>query len=345
MANAKIAIIGTGLIGTSIGLGLLQRGDRNYEIVGADRDRNRARLAKKAGALDKDVASLEEATQGASLVILAVPVQAARPLLRDLVPYLAEGAVVTDTCSTKADVMRWAEESLPRGIDFVGGHPMAGREKSGPEAATADLFMGATWAVMPSPRARESSVRAVLGLIESLGAEPLHIDAGEHDQWAAAVSHMPLMISVALFRLIRDSAGWEDASLLAGPGFKDLTRLASGDPTMSTDIVATNKDAIVHWLRRYREELETIERAIDLGSETLHDLFASTALDRDAWMLNPRTKRTPEGTPLPSAQDTIGQFFGGGLYNKLKDMQVAAPSMNTDELRKRLETDSKRRES
>lgn len=346
MAQPTIAIIGTGLIGTSIGLGLLGRTDRKYQVVGADRERNRARIAKKMGAIDQDVGSLEEAVSSAGLIILAVPVQATRHLLREMVPYLGEGSIVTDTSSTKADVMRWADEHLPRTVDFVGSHPMAGKERSGPEAATADLFKDAMWAITPSRYARAAAVSTIVGLVESLGANALHIDAAEHDQYAAAVSHMPLMLSVALFRLIRDSHGWEDAALMAGPGFKDLTRLASGDPTMGTDIVATNKEAIVHWLRRYREELETIEKAIDMGHETIHDLFASTQLDRDSWMLNPQTRRMPEGPALPSAQDAIGQFLGGAMYNRFKDMSSQQPpSMDSEELRRKLNEADKRRDS
>lgn len=344
MSQPTIAIIGTGLIGTSIGLGMMARTDRKYRVLGADRERNRARIAKKMGAIDQDVGSLEEAVSAAGLIVLSVPVQATRHLLREMAPYVPQGTIVTDTSSTKSDVMVWAEEFLPRNVDFVGGHPMAGKERSGPEAATADLFKDAMWAITPSRYAREQAVSTVVGLVESLGANALHIDAAEHDQYAAAVSHMPLMLSVALFRLIRDSHGWEDAALMAGPGFKDLTRLASGDPVMGTDIVATNKEAIVHWLRRYREELATIEQAIELGHETVHDLFASTQLDRDAWLLNPRSRRMPEGPPLPSAQDAIGQFLGGAMYNRFKDMSAQTPNMDSEELRRKLREADKKSE-
>ncbi len=323
MARAEsphIAIIGTGLIGASIGIGLRNQKDRKFQIVGADRDRGAAKQAKKLGAIDREVGSLEEAVNGAGLVILAVPVLAAKHIMREMGGYLSEGAIVTDTCSTKGDVMDWAEEYLPRGVDFIGGHPMAGKETSGPGDADPSIFRDATWAITPSARARERSVSTVLGLIETLGAHPVHVDAREHDTWAAAVSHMPLMLSVTLFRLVRDSKGWEDASLLAGPGFRDLTRLASGDPTMAGDIVSTNKEAVLHWLRRFQEELANVESAIETGGEALRSLLASTQLDRDAWILNPRTERTVEGTPLPSAQDTMAQFFVGSGYTRLKEL-------------------------
>ncbi|MEO8539563.1 MAG: prephenate dehydrogenase/arogenate dehydrogenase family protein [bacterium] len=340
MAQSRISIIGTGLIGTSIGLALSARENRQYDIVGADRDRGNARAAKKLGAIDKEVASLEEAVEGAGLVVIATPVMAARSILQEVGKYLEPGVVVTDVCSTKGDVMRWAQEYLPDTANFIGGHPMAGREKSGPEAAAADLFKDATWAMTPSPRADERAVGVVLGLIETLGAHPVYIDPAEHDQYAAAVSHLPLVMSVALFRMVRDSQGWEDASLLAGPGFRDLTRLASGDPTMSRDIMMTNKEAVLHWIGRLQQELNTVKDAIETGHEPTYDLFQSTQFDRDNFILNPPERRRPEGPEAPSAQDAVGRLFVGGLYDKLKEatnrISEAPPRANDAELKKKL---------
>lgn len=340
MAQSRISIIGTGLIGTSIGLALAARENRQYDIVGADRDRGNARTAKKMGALDKDVGSLEEAVEGAGLVIIATPVMAARSIIQEAGKYLEPGVVVTDVCSTKADIMRWAQEFLPESANFVGGHPMAGRETSGPGAATAELFKGATWAITPSPRADERAVGVVLGLVETLGANPLYIDAAEHDQYAAAVSHVPLLISVALFRMVRDSQGWEDASLLAGPGFRDLTRLASGDPTMSRDIMMTNREAVLHWIGRMQAELGTIREALERGQEPVFDLFKSTQFDRDNFILNPPARRKPEGPEPPSAQDAMGRLFVGGLYDKLKEatnrISTAPRTLDDAELKRKL---------
>ncbi len=330
MAQSRIAIIGTGLIGTSIGLGLMSRKDRGYEVVGVDRDRSNSRQAKKMGALDREAGSLEEAAEGTGLVIIAIPVMAARQILQNIVPYLPPGAIITDVCSTKSDIMRWAAEFLPETIHFVGGHPMAGKETSGPANASADLFRGATWAVTPSPRADEQAVAVVLGLVESLGATPLYIDPAEHDQYAAAVSHVPLLASVALFRMIRDSQGWEDASLLSGPGFRDLTCLASGDPMMSRDIMTTNREAVLHWLGRLQNELNTIRAAFDAGNDALLDLFSSTQLDRDAFITNPPQRRVPEGVAPPSAQDSIGRLFVGGLYDRLKEAQTRPAAKSDD---------------
>jgi prephenate dehydrogenase len=338
MAQSRITIIGTGLIGTSLGLALAARKDRNYEIVGIDRDRNHARQAKKMGALDRDAGSLEEALKGSGLVVIAVPVLGAKRILQDMGPYLEPNATVTDTCSTKADILHWAGEFLPENVHFVGGHPMAGREHSGPGAAVADLFQGASWAVTPSPRANEQAVETVLGLVEAVGATPLYIDPAEHDNYAAAVSHVPILLSVALFRMVRDSQGWEDASLLAGPAFRDLTRLASGDPAMSRDIMATNRESVLHWLGRVQDELSTIRLAIESGGQAMTDLFTSTQLDRDAFILNPPQRRVPEGVAPPSTQDAIGRMFVGGFYDKLKQASERPPARIGDDaaLRRKL---------
>jgi prephenate dehydrogenase len=336
--QSQIAILGTGLIGTSIGLSLMRRPNRNYTVVGADRDRTNVRAAKKLGAVDREVDSLEEAVTKAGFVVIAVPVLGARHILQEAGKYLQPGTIVTDVCSTKADIMRWAEEFLPEGVHFIGGHPMAGKEKSGPEAADPEMFKNATWAVTPSPRADEEAVRIILNFVESMGAVPLYIDPAEHDQYVAAVSHLPILVSVALFRMARDSQGWEDASLLAGPAFRDLTRLASGDPTMSRDIISTNREAILHWLGRFQDELETIHAAIELGGQPVMDLLASTNLDRDTFIMNPPMRRRPDGPEAPSAQDQLGRLFVGGLYDRLKEVTNRVPESRRDdaELKRKL---------
>jgi prephenate dehydrogenase len=341
----RITIIGTGLIGASIGLRLTQRPDRNYEVVGIDRDRNNAKRAKHLNAIDREITSLEEALHQAGIVILAVPVAAARRLLEDIGPFLSEGAIVTDTCSTKAAVMVWAQEFLPEGVSFIGGHPIAGKERSGPDAAEATLFEGVQWALAPAPNAHEGAVAVMLGLIEQLGANAVYIDPEEHDQYLAAVSHVPLLLSVGLFRMVRDSTAWEDLALLAGPGFRDMTRLASGDPEMGRDIVGTNREAILHWLRRLQEELTTIEEATLRGADVITDLLTSTQLDRDTFLLNPPVRRTPDGPALPSSRDALGRLLAGGLYDKLKDAEDRIPQIGAERRqRKQLEEAEKRKD-
>lgn len=281
MPDSSIAVIGTGLIGASVGLNLMGRKDRRYEVVGVDSSRQNARAARERGAVDRTVRYLNEAVEGASMIVLATPPRAAVELLEAMAPHVPEGAIVTDTCSTKAAFMAKAEELFGGKASVVGGHPMAGSERSGPAAASADLFQGAAWAVTPSATANERSVEVVLGMIRAAGAVPIYVDPAEHDELVAAVSHLPLMLSVALFRMMRDSACWEDAEQLAGPAFRDMTRLVKGDPRMAADIVATNRPAIVSWLRRFQDELDTLARALELDDAGLRDLLARAEEEGD----------------------------------------------------------------
>ena len=344
--ESKIAVIGTGLIGASVGLNLMARKDRKYEVVGVDRSRQNARTAREMKAVDTTVRYLDEAVRDASMIVLAVPARAAEELLVSLEPYVSPGAIITDTCSTKASFMAKAQEVFGNSVSVIGGHPMAGSERSGPSAASVDLFQGAAWAVTPSAVASESAVRVVLGLIESAGAVPIYVDPAEHDELVAAVSHVPLLLSVALFKLVRDSAFWDDAQQLAGPGFRDMTRLVMGDPEMATDIVATNRSAILSWLHRYQGELDTIIRALELsdeeaeqlaegievpddgdesapsGADALMDsLFNRARFERFVFDDRIVGRQVPkDGTETPRSGDVIGQMFMGAyLYGRLKD--------------------------
>ncbi|MCY3881759.1 MAG: prephenate dehydrogenase/arogenate dehydrogenase family protein [Chloroflexi bacterium] len=346
MADSKIAIIGTGLIGASVGLNLMARKDRQYEVVGIDRSRQNARAAREMGAVDRTVRYLDEGVEGASMIVLAVPASAAEELLTAMEPHVSQGTIITDTCSTKSSFMKKAEEVFGNSVSVIGGHPMAGSERSGPSAASVDLFQGAAWAVTPSAVARESSVRVVIGLIESAGAVPIYIDPAEHDEIVAAVSHVPLLLSVALFKLVRDSACWEDAEQLAGPGFRDMTRLVMGDPEMATGIVSTNRPAILSWLRRYQGELDTIIEALEISDEEteglaegielpddgedsagatadalIGSLFDRARLERFVFDDRIVGRQVPkDGAETPRAGDVMAQMFMGAyLYGRLKE--------------------------
>ena len=173
----KITIIGLGLIGGSIGLGLKQRAPDRVEVSGYDKELNTGRKAEKLNAVDKAHWKLEDAVKDAKMVIIATPVLAIREMLELISDMVPPGCVVTDTGSTKAEIMNWAEEYLPREISFVGGHPMAGKEVSGIEAADANLFQNVRYAVIPGRRAKAEAVRSVLGMVELLEAKPYFLDA------------------------------------------------------------------------------------------------------------------------------------------------------------------------
>ncbi|RLT28168.1 MAG: prephenate dehydrogenase/arogenate dehydrogenase family protein [Chloroflexi bacterium] len=258
----RVAIIGTGLIGASIGLGLKANGAPGLEIVGSDRFRDNARGAEQVHAVDRVEVDPRKAVQGAGLVIIAVPILAIHEVMEEIAGSLEPGAVVTDTGSTKGDVLRWARELLPSNVAFVGGHPMAGKTESGPRAADAKLFEGARWVIAAPRHTPGDAVEVVNGLASGLGAVPQFMDAMEHDAYVAAISHLPMAAATALFRLARSSEAWPELSVLASTGFKDTTRLTATEPAMAHDILITNREQIVGWLRRYREELHKLEDEI-----------------------------------------------------------------------------------
>lgn len=314
----RIAIIGTGLIGASIGLGLRAAKLPGVEVVGFDAERDAAGDAKRVGAVDKSAPSLREAVRDAKMVIIATPPLAVRTVMQELSDELAEGVVVTDVASTKVEIRRWAREFLPDSVSYVGGHPMAGKETAGAKNADAELFKGATYAVVPSAQASENAVKSVLGLVNILGAEPLFIDAEEHDQYAAAISHMPLIVATALFSLVRNSPAWSDIAPLAAGGFRDTTRLASGDPRMGHDIFATNAEGVVHWIDRLIDELTRYRGLIQTDRKALFKALAETQLHRDAFILGERPSRQP-AIDVPSTKETMsGMLFGGMIASRIE---------------------------
>lgn len=322
---SRVAILGNGLIGASIGLALKSAGKKtkSVEIVGYDRAYNHARRAQKDGAIDVAVRDARAAVDGASLIVLAVPVLAIEDLMEEIRGVVEDGAVVTDTGSTKTEVMRWADAAFPSSVSFVGGHPLAGKTESGPGAADASLFAGAAWIVVPSVGASQGAVNAVAGLAETCGANVRYMDAEEHDAYVAAISHLPLMAATALFRLTRDSEAWPELSELAAGGFKDTTRLASTNPEMSHDIAVTNRTQLVHWIERYRGALHELQERLedDEGEEQLFQYLAQTSYDSDAFAagVTGRVEVDQKGAELPGAHMS-DILMGGALAEKMREI-------------------------
>jgi len=283
----RIGIIGLGLIGGSIGLALKQANLTDVQIVGTARSRDTVQRAKKRGAIDEIAYTPEEAARGAKLVIVASPIMTIPLIFDEIAPALEDGAIVTDVASTKGQVMRWAREKLPQHAHFVGGHPMAGKETAGIDAADAELFRGKPWVVVPSVDAPEAAVTTVVSLAHACGARTLFMDADEHDSYVAAISHLPLTMASALFSLVFGSEAWPEMAGLASSGFRDTTRLASGSPEMAHDIIMTNRENVLHWLDRMQAEMARFRDAIASGeSERIVEAFTRAQLERDNYMVN-----------------------------------------------------------
>ena len=324
-----LAIIGLGLIGGSVGLALKRAEPVNTEVVGYDRDPEVTARAVEFKAVQRAAPSAAEAVKQATLVIVAVPTISVRKVFEEIAPHLNRGTVVTDTSSTKAEVMRWARDILPSGVHFIGGHPMAGKETSGPQAAEESLFDERPYCIVPSLDAGLGAVNAVVGLANALGAKPFFLDANEHDSYAAAISHVPLMASLALFNLAKGSAAWPELAAMSGPAFRDLTRLASGEPEMSHDIFLTNRDNLGHWLDRYIEELQKLRAMVDDreegASEALFRALVQIQMDRETFLMNPPKREDSMPDPdLPSTGESFMGMLAGSLWqNRAKEITDA----------------------
>lgn len=246
----RAAVVGTGLIGASIGLALRAQG---WHVTGSDVDTSRARRALELGAVDALGSDGD-----AELTFVAVPVAAAPEVARAA---LAGGGVVTDVGSVKAPVVAAVDDP-----GFVGGHPMAGSEALGPDGARADLFDGAVWVLTPSERGSATAFTLVHSVVRSLGADVVTLAPEHHDRLVAAVSHVPHLTAASLMGVAARRAESEAALLrLAAGGFRDMTRIAAGDPTMWLDICAENRDAIVEVMDALIESLSSMRSIVQDG--------------------------------------------------------------------------------
>jgi prephenate dehydrogenase len=278
----RVAIVGLGLMGGSMGLALRQA-HAAQQVAGYDLGRGVSEQARRMGAIDQAHNALADAVRGADLIILATPVGAMRSLLQDMATMASPGAVITDVASTKSQVINWAEEFLPGNIYFVGGHPMAGKEISGVEAADPTLFQGRIYCLTPTKKTSPAALNKVATMIETLGGRVRFLEPAEHDGQVAQVSHLPFIASAALMTTVTESSSWGDSSLLASTGFRDTTRLAAGNPEMYRDICLTNSEAVVRALDDYMATLRTFREQIAARDPRLNELFAHAQELRQQW--------------------------------------------------------------
>lgn len=254
----RIAFLGLGLIGGSAALALRDAGYHGHISAWTPNGTGPAE-AERRGVIDAAAAGPEDALAGAGLVILAGPPLAILDVLDALAGpmrrSIAHGAVITDVASTK---VRIAERAASLGLPFAGGHPMAGRETTGMAAATADLFEGRPWVVVKDP-AYGAPWRTAVDLARAAGATPFDMPADVHDAAVAAISHLPLVLSAALVESVTAPGApgpWAAARALAASGWRDMSRLAKGDPEMGAGILATNAEAVRDRLVALRATLD-----------------------------------------------------------------------------------------
>jgi prephenate dehydrogenase len=285
MTFERVAVVGVGLIGGSFALGLKAAG-RCRHVVGVGRSAANLKLALAGGAIDSSAADAAAAAQGADLVLVSTPVAQMAAVFAAIQPQLKPGAIVTDAGSTKRDVVAAARAALGAKIaQFVPAHPIAGAEKSGAGAASADLYRGKRVVLTPLPENPPAVVRQLEDTWAALGARTSAMQPEEHDAVFAAVSHLPHLLAYAL---VDDLSRRGDAARLFGyaaGGFRDFTRIASSEPEMWRDICMANSDLLLNELAGYAAELEKVAALLKSGdAQAIERLFADARAARERWL-------------------------------------------------------------
>ena len=281
---ARVALIGCGLVGGSFALALRAAGQAG-EIVGFDRDVAIADRARALGIVDRVAVSPGEAVVNAGLVMVAVPVARTGEVLAAIAPHLPSDALVTDVGSTKVDVVAAARTALGAAIErFVPGHPIAGREVHGPDAADRGLFRDRLVLLTPLSGTAPSAVDRVAAAWVACGARVERLDPSSHDAVLSSVSHLPHLLAYALVEQIADAADADLKFSLAGAGFRDFTRIAASSPEMWRDVALSNRAALLRDLDDYRVRLDRLRGWVaDGDGEALLALFAKASAARVAW--------------------------------------------------------------
>lgn len=251
----KIAIIGVGLIGGSIGLAV--KGKRlAKEVVGVCRHKESLRRAKERRVIDKGTLDYRNAVKDAELVILATPISQIIKIVKEIIPSLRKGCLITDTGSTKSEIVRRIEEVLPKGIYFVGAHPLAGSEKRGSNFARADLLQGAMCILTKTLKTDSSALKKIANFWKKLGSRIVVLSPRRHDQIIALMSHLPHLAAGQLVKVASANLAF------AASGFLDTTRIASSNAEIWADIFLTNKKFVIQAIDTYVKNLELIKSLI-----------------------------------------------------------------------------------
>lgn len=278
----KVAIIGVGLIGGSLAIILREKGIAK-NIVGIGRGLKNLEKAKKLGVVDSYTQDAREGVQDADLVVVAIPVASIIKVIKEALPFLKKGAIVTDVGSVKKNIVDEVEKILPAPIHFVGGHPIAGTENAGVEAAFPALFQNRKCILTPAKKTNKAALEKVKKLWEIAGSEVIVMDTEKHDKILAAVSHLPHIVAYSLVNTVRNINDFNESIIkYSAGGFKDFTRIASSPPEMWRDICLLNKDAILDVVQRFQNTLKGLEEMIkDSDGERLQKEFEKAKEVRD----------------------------------------------------------------
>lgn len=283
----KLAIIGVGLIGSSLSLALKQAGAVG-QVIGFGRNRQNLARGVELGVLDDFADSIEASVRDADVIVVAVPLGAMRQVFTELKPAVRKDAIITDVGSAKGSVVAAARDELgalfPR---FVPGHPIAGTEKSGVEAGFASLYQKRRVIITPLPQTDQDAISVIDEMWRHCGAIIERLSVEHHDKVLAATSHLPHMLAYALVHQLSNLNDHEEIFRYASGGFRDFTRIASSDPVMWRDVCISNGDALVSLIEQYQQELDRVKAAINAeDADELLKLFGRAKSERDSLIGN-----------------------------------------------------------
>ncbi len=278
-----IAIVGMGLIGGSIGMAVKNKGI-SKKVIGISRNIQNLEEAVKKEAIDEYTLDLIDGTKSADIVFICTPISTVVPTAKTIFSSVKDGCIITDVASSKADIVKELERCVPERIFFVGGHPMAGSERSGIKAATKYLLEGNNYVLTQTSYTNKSALQKLVSFIEKLDVNITIMTPEEHDFTVAAISHMPIAIAVSLVNTIVELKQNRDNCVkLASSGFRDTTRIASGNIQMGIDMFSTNKSAILEMLKNFKSELDLLESAIRNGDlKAMENLLKKAKEFRDS---------------------------------------------------------------
>jgi prephenate dehydrogenase len=282
----KLAVIGCGLMGGSFALALRRAGLVEH-IAGYSRSPSTTERARRLGVIDEIATSAQGAAGGADLVLISVPVAATASTLKSIRDLVSEAVLVMDVGSTKRDVVDAARRALRERIgSFVPAHPIAGKESAGVRNADAALYEGRQVILTPLRQTSPTHLQQAIEVWTAVGAQVLQMTAEEHDTAFAAVSHLPHLLAFAYFGAVLNQAGGRGLLSLAGPGFRDFTRIAASDPAIWRDILFANREEVLRQSQHFRHALDALEHAMRTGNpQALEGLIRTAAEGRAGWQM------------------------------------------------------------
>ena len=290
----QLGLIGCGMMGGSFALAL-RRAGLVKRIVGYSKSPSTTELARRMGVIDDVAESALQAVSGADIVLLAVPVSATEATFRAIRHLVEPGLLVMDVGSTKRDVVDAARRALRERIpSFVPAHPIAGKESAGIQNADAALFAGRQVILTPLPQTAPELVQRATDVWSAIGAQVLKMTPENHDAAFAAVSHLPHLLAFAYFSAVVNQPAGRDFLSLAGPGFRDFTRIAASSPEVWRDILVANREEVLKQSQQFRHALDALELVMKSGNiDALEDLIRAPAEGRSAWQMGAPRVPTP----------------------------------------------------